>query len=138
LKPSLRPKTMQALSDLYSSIDASFFVTENLNTALPHLKYTQDERVIWIDALCINQDHILESNQQVTVMRDIHQKAIKVIVWLGRQPIIPILRSNFWLRRPRRSFKSRVGCLELLEKSNRFNCWKAFYDLANHDYWKHV
>src|SRR5277367_3747830 len=41
-----------------------FLVTKNLNTALRQLRYTQDERVIWIDALCINQYDIVERNHQ--------------------------------------------------------------------------
>jgi hypothetical protein len=57
-----------------------FLVTEDLGTALRYLRYIQDERVIWIDALCINQDDILERNQQVTKMQDIYRKAIKIII----------------------------------------------------------
>jgi hypothetical protein len=92
-----------------------FLLTENLDTTLYHLKYIQNKKIIWINTLCINQDDILERNQQVTKMQNMYRKAIKVIVWLGSDPVIPILRSNSWLRRLRRSLKSRIGCLELLE-----------------------
>jgi hypothetical protein len=60
-----------------------FSVTANLHTALRHLRYTADQRVLWIDELCINQDNIPERNQQVTKMQEIYQRAAKVVVWLG-------------------------------------------------------
>lgn len=38
---------------------------------------------IWIDALCINQEDLLEWNQQVTVMSRIYNSAEVVVIWLG-------------------------------------------------------
>jgi hypothetical protein len=52
--------------------DGEFMVMKNLDTALRYLRCTYDERVIWIDAICINQDDITERNQQVAKMRDIY------------------------------------------------------------------
>lgn len=61
-----------------------FSVTENLETALRHLRYhDQQKRAIWIDALCINQADIPERNQQVRRMHTIYQNARKVLIWLG-------------------------------------------------------
>lgn len=61
-----------------------FGVTENLKSALRHLRYWDErKRVIWIDALCINQADIPERNQQVRQMDDIYRNAAKVVVWLG-------------------------------------------------------
>ncbi|KAK2601599.1 hypothetical protein QQS21_004834 [Conoideocrella luteorostrata] len=39
----------------------------------------------WIDALCINQDDILERNRQVAMMGQIYFRATTVVVWLGRK-----------------------------------------------------
>jgi len=58
-------------------------VTSNLESALRHLRLENDERRLWIDALCINQDDIPERNDQILLMRDIYVMAEKVIVWLG-------------------------------------------------------
>jgi hypothetical protein len=58
-------------------------VTTNLHTALKHLRDRYFERVLWIDAICINQDSLLERGQQVKSMARIYGKANKVIVWLG-------------------------------------------------------
>lgn len=56
-------------------------VTLNLRDALRNLG--AGLTYIWADALCINQEDILERNQQVKIMSDIYSKAAVVIVWLG-------------------------------------------------------
>lgn len=61
----------------------SFNATVNLAIALQHLRRADQQRVIWIDALCINQKDILERNAQVTIMGDIYRHAHEVIAWLG-------------------------------------------------------
>ncbi|CAG8950453.1 hypothetical protein HYFRA_00006949 [Hymenoscyphus fraxineus] len=38
---------------------------------------------IWIDALCINQEDLLERNEQVSIMGRIYGSAESVIIWLG-------------------------------------------------------
>lgn len=38
----------------------------------------------WIDAICINQDNVLEQNHQVKLMRDIYGNAQSVSIWLGK------------------------------------------------------
>ncbi|KAL6803366.1 heterokaryon incompatibility domain-containing protein [Trichoderma sp. SZMC 28013] len=60
-----------------------FPVTKNLESALRHLRQTEDERILWVDAICINQDNIPERNQQVSIMKDIYRKARHVVIWLG-------------------------------------------------------
>jgi muramidase (phage lysozyme) len=32
-----------------------FYITKNLECALRHLRYTEGPRVLWVDAICINQ-----------------------------------------------------------------------------------
>jgi hypothetical protein len=61
-----------------------FDVTENLGAALIHLRSATSERTLWVDAICINQDNILERNEQVRQMGSIYEQATGVIVWLGR------------------------------------------------------
>jgi hypothetical protein len=61
----------------------SFNITQHLFCALHHLRYADRERVIWIDAVCINQESIPERNQQVSMMGDIYKSARQVVIWLG-------------------------------------------------------
>ena len=40
---------------------------------------------IWVDAICINQNDKHEKTRQVRMMRDIYEKAERVIIWLGKE-----------------------------------------------------
>ena len=61
----------------------NFAVTENLHAALLRLRHRSFERILWIDAICINQDNLEEQGQQVQLMAKIYSKATRVLVWLG-------------------------------------------------------
>jgi len=57
-------------------------VTANLHAALSHLRDRFLERVMWIDAVCINQEDDDEKGRQVQSMAKIYACANRVIVWL--------------------------------------------------------
>ncbi|KAF4776733.1 hypothetical protein HER10_EVM0008417 [Colletotrichum scovillei] len=58
-------------------------VTKNCLEALRHLRYSDRERVLWIDAICIDQSSIPEKNVQVALMGDVYRFAARTIVWIG-------------------------------------------------------
>ncbi|RAH56018.1 HET-domain-containing protein [Aspergillus piperis CBS 112811] len=58
-------------------------VTISLHSALQQIRHTLMTRVLWIDAICINQGDDVEKGQQVGYMAEIYSKASRVIVWLG-------------------------------------------------------
>ena len=58
-------------------------VTENLDAAIRHLRRLDKSMLIWIDALCINQENTPERNCQVAMMGDIYRGAQEVFAWLG-------------------------------------------------------
>jgi len=60
----------------------SFRVRKNLYDALYHLRNNEKERVIWVDAICINQNDNDERSCQVSIMPSIYSRAQKVLVWL--------------------------------------------------------
>ncbi|KAH8647712.1 heterokaryon incompatibility protein-domain-containing protein [Xylariales sp. PMI_506] len=60
-----------------------FQITNNLVTALQHLRRPQSGRTLWIDALCINQADVSEVNKYVRRMWAIYEKALSVVVFLG-------------------------------------------------------
>lgn len=60
-------------------------VTANLYSALKRLRYTDEERTLWADAVCIDQSDMKERSQQVQLMGEIYAKAARVIVWLGER-----------------------------------------------------
>lgn len=59
------------------------FVTKSLHLALKHLRDQTRSRLMWIDAVCINQGDVSERGSQVSIMADIYKLAHGVIVWLG-------------------------------------------------------
>ena len=58
-------------------------IPTNLATALYRLRCTTTVRLVWADAICINQEDIRERNQQVAMMGSIYRNAHRVIAWLG-------------------------------------------------------
>lgn len=60
-----------------------FTVKANLYAALSHLRDQFVDRVVWVDAICINQDDKNERGKQVQSMAKIYAKASRVVVWLG-------------------------------------------------------
>jgi hypothetical protein len=59
-------------------------VTANLYDALQALRDRQKSRVLWADAICINQADNVEKSHQVRSMDRIYKNARVVPVWLGR------------------------------------------------------
>ncbi|RFU33846.1 hypothetical protein B7463_g2467, partial [Scytalidium lignicola] len=55
----------------------------NLRDALKHLRDSVGVRILWADALCIDQSDEQERGHQVKNMGLIYKKAERVLVWLG-------------------------------------------------------
>lgn len=58
-------------------------VTTNLRDGLLRLEQFRQETLIWIDAICINQQDLAERSAQVNMMGRIFRSARTVVVWLG-------------------------------------------------------
>lgn len=67
------------LKNRYVSIGA------NLDSALRHLRRRDRPIRLWVDAVCINQNDLLERNHQVQQMRVIFSAAAETIIYLGPQ-----------------------------------------------------
>jgi hypothetical protein len=75
-------------------------VTTNLAHALGSVNFQwkegrlvdePDERkMLWADAICINQEDTLEKNDQVSMMGDVYHCAERVFSWLGLQDVLRI------------------------------------------------
>jgi ankyrin repeat protein len=62
-------------------------VTANLYSALKHLRLQEEDRIMWIDAVCINQEDPEERGHQVKYMAKIYKLAERVVIWLGQSTI---------------------------------------------------
>jgi len=71
---ALRPR-LEGLGQLH--------VTLNLLIALKHLRRDHVPRILWVDAICINQEDLRERSSEVGRMGWIYSKADSVIAWLG-------------------------------------------------------
>ncbi|PIA93306.1 Heterokaryon incompatibility protein 6, OR allele [Cercospora beticola] len=58
-------------------------VTRNCLEAIRYLRRNDKPRMVWIDAICINQADLDERARQVAIMRDIYARALRVVVWIG-------------------------------------------------------
>lgn len=58
-------------------------VTVNCYAALKRLRKTDGHRLLWVDAICINQSLIPERNHQLGLMARIYHNATRVVVYLG-------------------------------------------------------
>ena len=58
-------------------------ITKNCESALRRLRQKDQERILWIDAICIDQSNIPERGQQVQIMSKIYAQAIRVLAYLG-------------------------------------------------------
>lgn len=62
----------------------SLHIKKNLHEALVHLRLEDQPRLLWVDAICIDQESNTDKNQQIPLMRQIYQNAREVVIWLGK------------------------------------------------------
>jgi hypothetical protein len=83
----------EALSYVWGSIidltpirinDGNLNIGKNLRDALLNIRHPDRARVLWVDAVCIDQSNIRERIEQVAMMRDIYRNAHNVVVYIGR------------------------------------------------------
>jgi len=60
-------------------------ITESLYLALKAMRYRDRSRILWADAVCINQSDNDEKSHQVKNMGSIYTTARRVMVWLGNE-----------------------------------------------------
>jgi hypothetical protein len=72
--------------DLYTPQTRTLSVTASLDQALRYLRKgckDRTPRVLWIDAVCIDQTNVEERGSQVGMMGEIFAKATATVIWLG-------------------------------------------------------
>lgn len=90
----------------------SILVTPNCEQALLHLRYKLKPRMLWIDAICIEQCSSSERNHQVAIMGEIYSHAARTILWLGpetERELVQTLRNaaryGGWINGAKRGYR---------------------------------
>ena len=65
--------------------DRDLNVSANLFEALFHLRRIERKRLLWADAVCINQANDIEKSCQVSFMGEIYRNANDVVIFLGKE-----------------------------------------------------
>lgn len=73
-----------------------FFCRPNLYNYLTLCKAERLSRLIFIDAICINQDDLAERESQIRLMRRIYSGAVEVVAWLGLPHEKDVMGQHFW------------------------------------------
>lgn len=62
-------------------------ITPSCNDALRHLRLPDQHRILWVDAICIDQgnseESLKERNTQITLMGEVYRTAERTLCWLG-------------------------------------------------------
>jgi hypothetical protein len=117
--------------------DSPYTVTRNLFDALKYLRSENAERLVWIDAVSINQSDLDERRQQVGLMRFIYSRATNVDIWLGKGTSTTNRAMRFMglaqsAVHPRVWFDERLETSFLSEQLE----WKAVFSLFGNEYWR--
>ncbi|EPE33450.1 hypothetical protein GLAREA_06463 [Glarea lozoyensis ATCC 20868] len=109
-------------------------VGSNLWYALYQLSPSRGTRKLWVDAICIDQENVLERNDQVMQMGHIYSTAKNVIIWLGHED-----------GPTKRAFQTieefaNPSCIAVLEPSENEvqKATSALSHFLDRQYWKRV
>ncbi|KNG86284.1 hypothetical protein ANOM_005936 [Aspergillus nomiae NRRL 13137] len=92
LYPEQSPISYEALSYTWGSTEIvrtvrmngkRHGITHNLYLALQYLRFRDQDRILWVDGICIDQTNDKERGHQVRHMGDIYKQSERVIFWLG-------------------------------------------------------
>jgi Heterokaryon incompatibility protein (HET) len=77
-----RKATSKILCKTPDGAEEEITITGNCKDLLRRFRHRDTCRLLWIDAICINQRDLMERNQQVSIMSRVYAKAHCVLVWL--------------------------------------------------------
>lgn len=101
-------------------------IAKNVGLALQDLRLESQIRVMWIDAICIDQNSIEEKNHQVRMMGAIYSSATKVCAWIDAEVDVSLA-----------VFESRF----LSEASEHWESkatWDSLSTILGNKYWSRV
>ncbi|KAG4433968.1 hypothetical protein IFR05_010548 [Cadophora sp. M221] len=117
-------------------------VTPSLSIALEHLRLPDRERIVWIDALCINQSSTPEKTSQVRMMRDIYALSSRVVVWLGPADNTSKTCVDFLKQVSLQPFANQEAeetwLVNFMNDPSNDVIWKSIFDFTRREYWRRM
>src|SRR6266536_1633585 len=117
---------------------------ENLWQALKHLRSPEVERMLWVDAICIDQSNKCERTHQVSQMRAIYSHAVTVLIWLGPETESSGIAME-WIKELSMRKRGSLGPQERLSglsaaqiRNRQTQRWQALSELCRREYWRRV
>ena len=68
-----------------NSNQKQLYMLYNLGVALQDLRRKDEPRILWVDAICTNQNNVVERGEQVQMMRKIYRNAQRVVAWVSEE-----------------------------------------------------
>lgn len=87
VRNSVRAFRKLSIRDPFHPNSYDLSVTRSLETALRYLRNKNTSRILWIDAICINQCDSIERGREVLRMGGIYSNAERVVIWLGEDEL---------------------------------------------------
>lgn len=111
-----------------------FRVQQNLWNFLDVARSKYTWQWFWIDAICIDQQHIEEKSHQVRLMSKIYTKASKVVIWLGKGSAADNqkIREGVDNGGGRTRERSEMTADAVLTRP----FWQSFVAMCENEYWK--
>ncbi|OCK74940.1 HET-domain-containing protein, partial [Lepidopterella palustris CBS 459.81] len=118
-------------------------ITPNLHSALRRFRDRHVGRILWVDAVCINQGDRNEKSDQIPLMQEIFANARRVLIWLGDAGDEGGLCLNFFrrldesFRRPADSIPPVIvdrvigDCLQEVFRHRRLDPLERFFHPVN-------
>lgn len=90
-----QPNSSASVNERLGSRLSKLPVSQDLESALRQLRYPDQDRMMWIDALSINQDNVDEKSREIQRMGQIFERAQNVCIWMGSHGDNSELAMNF-------------------------------------------
>ena len=117
----------------------TFLIGRNLWLLLNDLRSEHYSEMLWIDAICINQEDISERNHQVRLMAQIYERADRVYSWLGPKTADSDLALDFVQELANDLRDETIDNEDVTDKyfQNEYAAqWVGLGGLCHREYWK--
>lgn len=106
-------------------------VADNLYSFLQHRQEGNQCIDLWVDAVCINQNDLLEKNRQIPMMNRIYMRASELVIWLGPPSFDSDLAIQSILEIGSGSPYDKLGTIQ-------DDVWQAIQSLLERPWWKRI